>query len=499
MEDVARAALYVRVSTEEQAEEGQSIEAQLAALRAYAVTHGMEVVEEFVDRGFSATTDRRPAFQRMVALARRRPRPFDVILVHKMDRFARNREHAIVYKNLFRRECGINVVSILEPFDESPIGQMMEGLMEIMAEFYSANLSQEVLKGMRHKAQAGAALGLAPIGYRIGPDDRLEPDPATAPVVRWIFEQYAAGVPMNQIVRKLHVEGLALFGPSLPSYKWSVPGIRVILCNETYVGVKVWGLRRKRGSPSEPIRVEGAHEPIVSRELFDRVQNRLLANRGGRSKYGDYLLKGLVRCGACGGGMALVMQTSRPNRSGEREVLPIMVCSRYYKSTSECYPRNWVYMADLEKRIGEALRDLISNNAPLEAYEWELPDDVRRDVSALERRLEALETAFKRQLVAYESGVIDLDELREAKARLSSERQRLQAEVDRVRKEAGMLPRLSKETRASLSRALDALVDGSLPLQTRRAVVQKVLHEAVWDRRTMTLRLRLKAPPLYQS
>jgi site-specific DNA recombinase len=142
-----RAALYVRVSTEEQAQEGLSIDAQLKALQQYCRERQYLIVETFVDAGESARTDKRPGFQRMIAMAKQRPKPFDLILVHKMDRFARNREDSAVYKALLRKELGIDVISKTERFDDTPTGKPTEGITEVFAEFYSANLAHEVLKG----------------------------------------------------------------------------------------------------------------------------------------------------------------------------------------------------------------------------------------------------------------------------------------------------------------------------------------------------------------
>lgn len=141
-----KAVLYARVSSEKQAEKDLSISAQLKALRKYAAEKGYEVIREFVDEAESARTANRPAFQEMIALAKSKPKPFDVILVWKLSRFARNREDSIVYKSLLRKR-GIQVVSIKERVDDSPAGALLEGMIEVIDEFYSANLAQEPVGG----------------------------------------------------------------------------------------------------------------------------------------------------------------------------------------------------------------------------------------------------------------------------------------------------------------------------------------------------------------
>ncbi len=138
-----RAALYARVSNEEQVQ-GYSLDAQLDAMRRHCLQMGWQAVAEFVEPGASARTVQRTQFQAMIAQAR--AHAFDILLVHKLDRVSRNREDAVIYKGLLRRE-GIQVVSVTEPNDGSPAGKLQEGMLEIFAEWFSANLAQETRKG----------------------------------------------------------------------------------------------------------------------------------------------------------------------------------------------------------------------------------------------------------------------------------------------------------------------------------------------------------------
>ncbi len=142
-----KTAIYARVSSDSQ-DIDLSISAQLRALRDYAVKHGYTVVKEYVDEAESGRTDRRPAFWEMIALAKTKHPPFEVILVWKLNRFARNRADSIVYKKLLR-DRGIKLISINEPLDDSPSGKLLEGVIESIDEFYSANLGQDIKRGMR--------------------------------------------------------------------------------------------------------------------------------------------------------------------------------------------------------------------------------------------------------------------------------------------------------------------------------------------------------------
>ena len=161
-----RVAIYARVSSEKQVEKDLSIPAQLKSLKKYAADRGWEVVREYIDEAESARTANRPQFKGMVAEAKRKGKPFDTILVWKLSRFARNREDSILYKSLLRKH-GVQVLSINEPIDDSAAGKLLEGMIEVIDEFYSSNLAEDVLRGMAENASKGFySGGNPPFGYR---------------------------------------------------------------------------------------------------------------------------------------------------------------------------------------------------------------------------------------------------------------------------------------------------------------------------------------------
>ena len=174
------AACYIRVSTDDQLE--FSPDAQLRAMKKYCDDNNLLLPNEFIfmDEGISGrNAKKRPAFQNMIKIAKTKPKPFDVILVHKFDRFARNREDSVVYKSLLRSELGIQVVSITENIGDDKMGIIMESMLEAMAEYYSLNLSDEVKKGMSEKAKKGGVQTKPSFGYKVEnnqfiPDERSE-------------------------------------------------------------------------------------------------------------------------------------------------------------------------------------------------------------------------------------------------------------------------------------------------------------------------------------
>ncbi|MCJ7426527.1 MAG: recombinase family protein [Dehalococcoidales bacterium] len=160
-----KVALYARVSSEKQ-DVDLSISAQLKSLREYAARNGQEVIKEYVDEAESGKTTARTAFREMISAARRSQKPFDLILVWKYSRFARNREDSIVFKAMLRKN-GIRVISITEPTEDTPTGKLLEAMIESLDEFYSANLGEEVTRGMRESASRGFYISVgAPFGYR---------------------------------------------------------------------------------------------------------------------------------------------------------------------------------------------------------------------------------------------------------------------------------------------------------------------------------------------
>ena len=171
------AAAYIRVSTDDQIE--YSPDSQIKAIRKYAKDHDMILPEEFifVDEGISGRkADKRPSFQRMIGTAKIKPKPFDVILLWKFSRFARNRQDSIVYKSMLRKQCGIDVVSISEQLGDDNTSILIEALIEAMDEYYSLNLAEEVKRGMTEKFSRGGVVSQPPYGYMMK-DGIFAPDP----------------------------------------------------------------------------------------------------------------------------------------------------------------------------------------------------------------------------------------------------------------------------------------------------------------------------------
>lgn len=198
---IPKAALYARFSSYNQREE--SIEAQLRAMHDYCKRLGIYIVHEYCDRARSATTDDRPEFLQMIADSEKKE--FNYIIVHKLDRFSRNRYDSAIYQKELKRN-GVEVLSVLEQFDDSPESIILQSVLEGMAEYYSKNLSREVMKGMKESAlKCQAVGGRPPFGYKVNPETRkYEIVEAEAEAVRIIFKRIVEGVGYNEIITELN-------------------------------------------------------------------------------------------------------------------------------------------------------------------------------------------------------------------------------------------------------------------------------------------------------
>lgn len=304
-----RAAAYIRVSTQDQTE--FSPDAQLKQIKDYANKHNIKLLDEhiYADEGISGrSTDKRIAFNKMINNAKKTPRPFDVILIHKFNRFARNREDAIIFKSLLKRDCGIKVISITEPIEDDKIGIIIESVLDAFSEYYSINLSEEVKKGMGEKASRGGFQTRPPYGYHVQ-DNKLIVDPYESEIVKLIYNKYLNDELMFiDIAKELNDVGIRTKSGNLFQSKT----IKYILTNPTYKGYLLWNKKEKNGlirDYSEWILAKGDYEPIISNELFDKVQNKMNFNKMIRPKCSKsnhtykHMLSGLIVCSQCGGRM----------------------------------------------------------------------------------------------------------------------------------------------------------------------------------------------------
>lgn len=305
---IIKAVAYCRFSSDLQREE--SIDAQLAAIRAYAAQNNMTIVREYIDKAKSATTDQRPDFQRMIKDSAKGE--FAVIIVHKLDRFSRNKYDFAIYKRqLKQNEVGLH--SVMEHLDGSPESVILESLLEGMSQYYSMNLAREVSKGHLENAKKGKSTGgLAPFGFRHDPATKmLVLHETEAEGVRLVFDMVLSGHSYHDIIRALNERGYKTRG----GRPFGINSLYSLLRQEKYRGCYTYNKfaakdeRGKRNghrykSNDEILRVEGGCPRIVSDEDFFAVQRKMDTRQQPKSNavYREkYLLTGKIFCGLCGG------------------------------------------------------------------------------------------------------------------------------------------------------------------------------------------------------
>jgi site-specific DNA recombinase len=316
-----KAVIYARYSSDNQREE--SIDAQVRAIKEYAERNSIQIVRIYVDEARSATTDSRPEFLRMIKDAS--TKSFDAVIVHKLDRFSRDRYDSII--------------SVLENLDGSPESIILESLLVGMAEYYSQNLAREVRKGMKETAlQCKHNGGIPPLGYDIAEDKTYIVNENEAIVVRHIFELYAAGYGYKHIVSKLREKGYK----TKLGRDFNITGIYDILRNEKYIGIyvfnrtasKVDGKRNNHASKPEEeiIKIPGGIPAIIDEELFQSIKERMSQRKtNARNKAKEvYLLSGIIFCAQCDS--AMIGHTSQSGRNKTK--YSTYKCGERYRSKS---------------------------------------------------------------------------------------------------------------------------------------------------------------------
>ena len=494
-------ALYARVSSDRQ-DVDLSIAGQLRALRDYAVQLGHQVIHEFVDEAESGRTAQRPVFQEMVRLACQKPAPFSAILVWKLSRFTRNREDSIIYKSVLRKH-GVQVISINEPVDDGPTGRMLEGIIEVLDEFYSANLGQDVRRGMREAASRGFWVGSRPpFGYRLlkvqdgaRSRNRLEPDPLTAPTVRELFRMAADGAGLKRIVNHLNSEGT----PSPTARNWSKGYLHSLLYNEAYVGVLTWGKTSTAGSVGDPIRVEDAWEPLVTRVTFEAAHRVLRGNSFAamhpRRVASRYLLSGILQCGRCGASMM-----GQPAKSGRYHYY---VCGTAFRKGRQVCEARAVRKEFIEGLVLDKVRSVILRKEHLIALVRLTNEELRSSLDGVEDRVAQLraqrvdvEARLARLYEALETGKLELDDVA---PRLKEHRLRA-ALLGRAESEAsetlasGQVELVDKKTVLAYLRELGPLLELGSPGE-RRTILKGFIRSVDIAGDDVTISYSLPIPP----
>ena len=430
---------------------------------------GAIIGKEFVDRGASAKSADRPQLQAMLEYVRENADRIDYVIVHKVDRLARNRGDDIDIMRALR-ECGVQLVSASESIDDTPAGMLLHGIMSSIAEFYSQNLATEVKKGMGEKVKNGGTIGRAPIGYmnvrRVDDKGREERtvvlDPERAPLIKIAFEEYATG---NWTVAEL-AEHLAACGlttrstPKIPSTPITLKTLHKVLVNPYYKGVVVY----------KGIQHEGSHEPIVSIETWDKVQN-ILASRinGERTVKHPHFLKSSVYCAECG---SRLMVSNEKKKNGD--VYPYFVCAgRHSKRVKDCKMKA-VLIDVVEKKIEQIyLRQYLEEY--LQAIILKEREKFNSELDGLNRTKISLEHKRQKLLEAHYSDAIPLDLMK-------SEQKKIAKELASVEHEINMHNVTFENILANLHLALDLIENCGTTYRAASDTTKRLINQSLVSR-----------------
>jgi len=471
-----RAAIYVRVSTADQAErngepEGYSIPAQRGYCHGKAEMLGADVVAEYIDAGESAKSADRAQLQKMLERISTIG-DIDYVIVHKINRLARSmRDYLAITETLAKH--GVQFVSVTENIDDTPYGKFMQVILAGMAELESNNLATEVVKGSVQKAKAGGTPTMAPIGYlnvkkiQDGQIIRtIEVDPERAPLVRWVFETYATG---DHGITRLHEMATArglLQRPTKnrPARPMHLSRFAHMLHNRYYIGfVTYLGVEYK-----------GKHPPLVSRQLFEQVQrvSRLHDKAGERRRVHHHYLKGSLVCASCGSRMSVARANGHGgtydyffclNRIGRGG------CNSRYVSLEKV--EDWICehyaLVQLEPERLEGIRSELLNE--LEEARRRAAREVKRQSAQLKK----LVNQRQKLLDAYLGGSLPLD-------LFSAEQARIQRGIDHANEVMMVRDYNVKQLEQTITEALELAADWGQAYRNASPQIRRQINQAFY-------------------
>ena len=440
-------AIYCRVSTDEQAEFGYSIDEQKRLLEEWCKANDYIIYKCYSDRGISGKNIKdRPALKELLSDAK--AGKFDMVISWKINRLSRKLEDVLKIVNLLEKN-NITFKSYSEPFEtDTPAGRMQFQMMALIGEFERGTIAQNVKMGMIAKAKSGNWCGGRVLGYDLVPNNspeeekkgknKLEINEKEAEIVRFIFNEYRKGKGYKAITNKMNKLGYK----TKKGNNFSVGSIRDILTNPVYIGEirynvrQNWSEKRRRNINPNPIRVKGKHEAIIDRELWDKVQLILESKKGKPSRIydGEYPLTGILRCPKCGAGM-VISRTTNTLADGTKKRIAYYCCGNWKnKGTSVCNS-NTIRVDKANEYVFKKIEELVSNEAMIKAVvkniNKERKDKVKpakRLLSDIDKELEKLDKRKRKIFEAYEDDIITKEEFQIRKDELNEKIRNLEEE-----------------------------------------------------------------------
>ena len=388
----------------------ESIEGQIRECTAYAEKNGITIVKHYIDRAISAKTDNRPEFQQMIKDSDKKL--FDIVLVWKLDRFARNRYDSARYKTQLKKN-GVKLMSATEIISEGPEGIILESVLEGYAEYYSADLAEKVVRGQTENILKGRCNGgRGTFGYTLDSERKFHIDPLTSPFVLESFRKYNEGSTMKEIRDWLNENGIK--NPVGGAFTYN--SVEHMLKNRRYIGELKY----------RDVLIPDAIPSIVSAELFNDVQEKMLKNKKAparRKAEDDSLLTTKLFCGYCG---ALMFGESGTSRTGEvhRYYNKCATAKKHKGCKKKTVRKQW-----LEDLVVNQTMQLVKDDAAMEsiiAKVMELQNKENTNIPLYEKQLRDAESGIQNMLNTIQAGILTsstkerLEQLEETKRELEA-------------------------------------------------------------------------------
>ena len=458
------AAVYLRVSTDSQTE--YSPDAQLKAIKDYAKKHDLQIDPKYIfkDEGISGRkAEKRPEFMRMIATAKTKPHsPFSKILVHKFDRFARNREDSVVYKSLLKKECNVDVVSITEDFGEDKFSVILEAMLEAMAEYYSLNLSDEVMKGMTEKANRGEYQTKAPFGYKMV-DKKLIIDESQAKIVKMIYSDYLNGLGFQKIAKKLNDMKIK----TNRGNNFEVRTIEYILKNQIYCGTVTWNSITK----------EGKYPIIISKEDFNKVQEKIKTNKEKfkhiKNNAQQHWLRKLVKCSNCGSTLTTTQNA--------------LQCIGY--SHGSCNESHYISINKISKAILEQLKKDFNYPINLKIKKTNKSSEIE-ELEILENLIEKEKDKLIRCKNLYMEGIDTIEEYKVNKSNITNKLKEYEQQLKSIKPKEQIND--NKELSINVENVYNMLIDDNIDMDIKYTAVHEIIVKIVYNKKEETLEITYK-------
>ncbi len=476
------AAIYIRVSTEEQTEYSPS--AQKKAILEYAEKNKYYISPEliFVDEGFSGkTAEKRPAFMKMISIAKSKDKKFDTILIHKFDRFARNREDSVVYKSMLRKECGVKVISITESLEnDDKMSVITEAFLEAMAEFYSINLAEEVKKGMTEKAKKGGFQTSPPLGYGIKNNNLIVIEDE-ASCIKFIFNQF---VIYNKSPYQISKELNEINQLSKRGNKIDLRNVEYILQNPIYIGMVRWtpsGKAKRDFNHPDSIIEKGKHEAIISDELFYKAKEKFEISRN-KNKINarpisdcKHCLSGLIKCSNCGSSLTLANSLKYPS----------FQCSSYCKG--KCRVSHSISLKKIENVMINELSHVFEKIKQVKYYRKDLSfDEKSEQIELCKKQSAKIEIKLSKLNDGYLSGLFSEKDFLEQKKLLEFQNKEIKEKILKLQNE-----KISAEQDDSKKYFynLVELVNANTEIETKIKALRSIIEKIIYDKQKYSLEI----------